>query len=163
VTPPQPQGFRQPGQILSAHFSSPPALRRKRYTGRRAEGIRYERKGQEYLQDIYGWSYLSSPWLRFFADGEWRWCQPDGILFDFRAGLIHIVEFKYQHTTDAWWQTRHLYLPVLRAIFPEKLWRFQVCEVVKWYDPAVKLPEKMILANEVHIDSNFFKVHIWKP
>lgn len=163
MTPPQPAGFRQPGPVYGAHFSAPPSLRQRRYTGRRAEGVRYERAGQAFLQDLYGDFYLASPWLKFFTNGQWRWCQPDGLLFEPQLGRIHIVEFKYQHTTDAWWQTRHLYAPVLRELFPPAAWDLQVCEVVKWFDPAVVYPEKVVLANEVHLNSPAFKVHIWKP
>lgn len=107
--------------------------------------------------------YLPSPWLRFFADGKWRWCQPDGVLFVPGAGRIVIVEIKYQHTPDAWWQVRHLYQPVLEHIFPPSLWEYEVCEVVKWFDPHVAFPERVVLANEVDMLHKDFKVHIWKP
>lgn len=163
MTPAIPQGFRPIGPVYAPQFTTPVHTRQRRYTGRRAEGIRYERAGQEYLSQVYGDSYVPGPWIKFFTNGQWRWCQPDGLLFDIQRGIIHVVEFKYQHTTDAWWQTRHLYAPVLRAMFPFDLWQIQVCEVVKWFDPAVVFPEKITLANEVHFNSLTFKVHIWKP
>ena len=158
-----PEGFNPAGRVLSANFAKPPALRRKRYTGRRLEGVRYEKKVQEYLEGLYGDRYIPSPWLRFFAGNKWRWCQPDGILLDFLHGVITVVEVKYQHTSDAWWQVRQLYIPVLRELFPEKLWRFEACEVVKWYDPATVFPENTVLALEPSMAHPAFKIHIWRP
>jgi hypothetical protein len=49
------------------------------------------------------------------------------------------------------------------VLFPEKWWTFDFCEVVKWYDPAVLFPEKIVLAQEVSIPHPAFKVHIWRP
>lgn len=166
LPPPPAEGFRPAGRVLSANFSNPPAIRRKRYTGRRLEGIRYERKVQDYLSTFYGENYLASPWLRFFPAGDgarWRWCQPDGILLDPRRGKITIVEVKYQHTSDAWYQVKELYLPVLQVMFPSPLWTFDFCEVVKWYDPDTAFPEKVVLAQEVSMRHPSFKVHIWRP
>lgn len=160
---PPPKHFAPAQHILHAEFTFPPQLRHRRYTGRRLQGIRYERAVQEYLGFRYGDSYVASPWIKFFADGKWRWCQPDGLLVDPLGGRIVIVEVKYQHTADAWWQVRHLYQPVLEFMLPPGLWTYEVCEVVKWYDPAVVFPERVVLANEVDMRHKDFKVHIWKP
>jgi len=162
-SPPPPANFHPAQNILHAEFTTTPVLRRKRYTGRRLQGVKYEAKMHEYLDLLYGEMYLPSPWIKFFGSGKWRWCQPDGLLFIPEAGRIVIVECKYQHTTDAWWQTRHLYGPVLAHMFPANLWKFEVCEVVKWYDPAVQFPERVVLAGEVHMVHENFKVHIFKP
>lgn len=158
-----PTGFRPALAPVAAQFSVPPQLRRRHYTGRRAEGVRYEKKVQDYLQYSYADLYLASPWIKFFEAGSWRWCQPDGLLWDFRRGVITIVEIKYQHVALAWWQTKQLYAPVLRLMFPERLWKIEFCEIVKWYDPAVVFPEKVILACDVDMPHTGFKVHIYKP
>lgn len=160
---PAPAAFRPAGRVLAASLSFPPAIRKKRYTGRRLEGIRYERKVHERLELLYGDRYMASPWLKFFAEGKWRWCQPDGLLFDLKRGRITIVEVKYQHTSDAWWQVRQLYQPVLEQIFPKNLWEYDACEVVKWYDPVTLFPERVVLAQEVCMKHPAFKVHIWRP
>lgn len=157
------EGFRPAGRVLSAGLCLEPALRKKRYSGRRLAGIQYERKVHTYLDSLYGERYIPSPWLRFFSDGKWRWCQPDGLLLDFSRGILTVVEVKYQHTSDAWWQVRHLYMPVLKEIFPETLWSFEACEVVKWYDPATSFPEKVVLAQEPGLHHPAFKIHIWRP
>ena len=160
---PAPQGFRPAGRVLSANFSQPPTLRKRRYTGRRLEGVRYEKKVHAYLEEFYGERYVASPWLRFFTEGVWRWCQPDAILIDLEHGRITIVEIKYQFTSDAWWQVKHLYEPVLRVMFPAALWCFDHCQVVKWYDPATPFPEPVVLAHEVSMVHPKFKVHIYRP
>lgn len=160
---PAPASFRPAGRVLSAQFCAAPALRRKRYTGRRLAGVQYEKKVHAYLDSLYGFRYIPNPWLKFFADGKWRWCQPDGLLFDLARGRITVVEVKYQHTSDAWWQLRHLYEPVLSAIFPARLWAFDLCEVVKWYDPETAFPEKTVLAAEPAMLHPAFKIHIWRP
>lgn len=160
---PAPAAFRPAGLVLAADFSDSPMLRKRRYTGRRLEGVRYEKKVQAYLQEFHGNHYIPSPWLRFFTGGAWRWCQPDGILLDPARGRLTIVEVKYQHTSDAWWQVRQLYEPVLRVMFPESLWAYSACEVVKWYDPAVLFPEKTVLAQDVGMTHPAFKIHIWRP
>lgn len=160
---PIPAGFRPAKSPMAVQFSPPPNLKKRKYSGRRAEGIRYEKKVHAYLESFHGENYLASPWIKFFDDGQWRWCQPDGLIFDLARGVITIVEVKYQHVELAWWQTRRLYSPVLQVMFPGHLWKIEVCEVVKWYDPAVLFPEKVVLACEVDIPHPGFKVHIWKP
>jgi hypothetical protein len=163
MLPPRPERFLPARGIQAAAFSEPPELKQRRYTGRRLQGIRYERSVHEHLAWRYGRAYCPSPWIKFFAEGKWRWCQPDGLLFVPALGKIIIVEIKYQHTTDAWWQVRHLYQPVLEFLMPPRLWKYEVCEVVKWYDPAVVFPESLVLANEVDMPHAHFKVHICKP
>lgn len=160
-----PASFRgvQPGEVHAARFSPPPNLRKRQYTGRRLAGIKYERKVHLHLSALYGDLYLASPWLSFRVDNRLRFCQPDGLLFLPPEGRLILVEVKYQHTADAWWQTRHLYGPVLQSIFPAALWALEACEVVKWYDPAVRFPEQLVLANEINMKTPAFKVHIWKP
>lgn len=162
---PPPPNFNPAQYIVHAEFTYPPAFKRRRYTGRRLQGIRYEKAVHEYLALRYGDLYVASPWIKFFADGKWRWCQPDGLLFRPHDGRLIIIEVKYQHTPDAWWQVRHLYQPVLEFMLPRKLWTYEVCEVVKWYDPAIDFhfPERIVLANEVDMRHKDFKVHIWKP
>ena len=158
-----PAGFRPAQAPRATHFCVPPNLKKRQYKGRRAAGIRYEKRVHEYLESFYGEHYLASPWLKFFDEGKWRWCQPDGLIWDLARGVITIVEVKYQHVELAWWQTRRLYAPVLRSMFPPHLWKIEVCEVVKWYDPSVVFPERVVLASDVDNPHSGFKVHIWRP
>jgi hypothetical protein len=111
--------------------------------------------------------YVPSPWLQFLNESGMHYCQPDGLLIDVAAGIILIIEVKYQHTTDAWWQMRRLYEPVLSRIFPESLWTFKTLEIVKWYDPLVNWPEDIRMIADVHdalgISPSQTGIHIWKP
>ena len=162
-----PERFRAAGIVTYAELSRepPPFIRKRRYTGRRAEGIRYENKVQTHLLYEFPDMYVPSPWLHFRNEDNRRlhWCQPDGIIIDLLRGIVTCIEIKYSHTSDAWWQTRKLYVPVLQRIFPANLWSVQICEIVKWYDAAVHFPEPIELASEPHRPSRKFKVHICRP
>ena len=128
--------------------------------------MRYERKVHEHYEGLFGAAYAASPWFIFKELGvdRPRWCQPDGLFFDPWRGTLTVVECKLQHTADAWWQLRWLYLPVLSAAFPPNLWSFRLLEVVKWYDPAVKFPERVKLRADIRdAREGEFGVHIWKP
>lgn len=165
---PPPKKFKPCGTVLWARECGPPpfAAGKRKRKGRRAQGIRYERRGHECFQERYGDCYVPSPWFQFSEEesDSPRWCQPDALLFDPTAGRIHILEFKYQHTSDAWWQLRQLYFPVIRALFPRHLWEIGLCEVVKWYDPVTAFPEKVVMAREPQIVlPGELGVHIWKP
>ena len=97
----------QPVSSVSiAHISEtpPPFLRKRRYKGKRAEGIRYERKIQAHLMYEFPDSYVPSPWLRFKEEGaeKFRWCQPDCLIVDMPRGIVTCCEIKYSHTSDAW-------------------------------------------------------------
>lgn len=164
VFPPQPpQGFRPAGLVERATFCLPPPIHKMRYTGSRLLGVKYEAKVQEYLQGRYGERYVPNPWMVYYVGGQRRWCQPDGLLFNWKRRAITIVEVKYQHTSQAWWQVMKLYLPVLQAAFPPALWEYYACEVVKWYDAATGFPVLPVLAPEVEmLRPNTFTVHIWK-
>lgn len=107
--------------------------------GARAAGLRYERRAQLYLAAMAGSrEYLRGPWVAFkcHGDAQWRYCQPDGVLVEEKR--IVIVEIKYHHTTDAWWQLWRLYRPVVQFLFKG---REVLCvEVVKWADMVLPFP-----------------------
>lgn len=164
-----PADFAPAGTITFAEFAKgpPPFImqRKLRLRGNKAEGLRYEARGHEYLGRLYPDWYIPAPWLRFSAthNQDPRWCQPDGIIMDLRAGRITIIEFKLRHTSRAWWQLRRLYEPVLTFMFPKTLWRFSVCEVVRWFDPQLAFPETFRYAETPNaVMSGSFGVHIWQ-
>jgi hypothetical protein len=140
-------------------------VRNVRRTGRRAAGIRYEQRVQDHFTELFDGFYVPGPWFCFGEAGRAnpRWCQPDGLLFQPRHQLITILEIKYQHTPDAWWQLKTLYYPILAVAFPPNLWRFAFCEVVKWHDPAVAFPEPYRLTpSPAALSPGAFGVHIIK-
>lgn len=163
--PLRPAGFKPVvGELDYAFLSdTPPSfIKRSRYTGRRAEGVRYERKAQVMLKERYGQPYIPSPWLCFSEDGRVRWCQPDGLLLYPRLNRGIILEIKYSHTPRAWWQVRKLYTPVLQKLMPGI--EFRACEIVKWFDPAVVFPEPTAFTDDPALmGADAFGIHIWTP
>lgn len=92
-----------------------------------------------------------------------RWCQPDGLLIDVLAGVITILEMKYQHTAQAYWQLHGLYLPVVKRVFGPS-WTYKLCEVTKWYDPAIPFPTPISMQPDVKkCKAGIVNVHIWRP
>lgn len=132
-------------------------------SARRLAGIRYERRVQRNLFERYD-NYIPSPWIMYKErhSPHVRWAQLDGFLFLPSDGTIVLVEIKHQHCNDAWWQLRRKYLPLMQALFPE--WKFGLCEVVRWFDPHVQMPETFRLVSDVHNTRHGeFSVHILTP
>ena len=127
--------------------------------------MRYEAKAQEYFSDLYEEYYLPSPWIRFKEAGndKIRWCQPDGLLFSPFTGKVTLIEFKLQHTAEAYWQTKYLYLPVISYLWPPAIWRYSIVEVVRWFDADTAFPERVqMLPDVLAADTKGIGVHIWK-
>lgn len=165
LSPISSSAIREAGQVSYARFSGePPSTVRRKYTGARADGIRYEKKAQKYLSELYADQYVQSPWIRFVSlgSGQIRWCQPDGILLDIVRGTVTIIEIKSSHTSKAWYQIDRLYLPVLQCIFPQDLWLYRRCEVVRYYDPLVAFPEPIKLVPDLSQLDHRFGVHIFR-
>jgi hypothetical protein len=132
----------------------------KRVRGRRAEGLRYERKAKSALLDRFPAHFIPGPWLCFRCDsGQLRWCQPDGILLDIANGRCIVIEIKYHHTGDAWWQLWRLYIPVLQVLLPG--FTFSAVEIVKWFDPSVYFPATIMAADPSReIPAPYTGIHI---
>jgi hypothetical protein len=164
--PTPPLDFNPVTKCTWAEYSDTPPefIRSVRRRGRRYLGIKYERKAQAHLRDVYGDCYLPSQWVRYrgAADDRVRWCQPDGVLVDRSAMALTIVEIKYNHTEVAWWQMFKLYLPVLEKLFEGYGYEFRCVEVCKWFDPAVRCPQKPKLRDRLeNVQKDEFAVHIW--
>lgn len=165
---PPPRNFTPAGGASNVRLElvAPGFIRYKKPTGVRAAGIRYEGKVQKHLMHVFPHKYVPGPWFTFKSDQveKRKWCQPDGLIIDIRLGLITIVEIKLRHTCDAWWQTRRLYEPVVQAFFGTTNWLYNVLEVVRWYDPDTRFPERYRLVPEPDgLQADKFGIHIWKP
>lgn len=145
----------------------PPFIRRGRATGRFAVGVRYEREVQDYLSllalgrpELQLWH---GPWIEFWDRSGRRWCQPDAVLIHSGTRTGVIVEAKYQHCSEAWFQLKELYHPVLRVLFPKIT--FGLLEIVHWHDPSTVFPERYDLtADPFSIGhANLISVHIYNP
>lgn len=146
--------------------SAPAFAAPRRCRGRRAQGVRYERKAHAYFLDEFGDRYIPSPWFEFQLAGDTKkqWAQADGLLIDLDKGLITVCEMKYQHCLEAYWQLIFKYIPLVERIFPPQLWRVACVEVVKWYDCATKFPVDVKLRDRIDaVKPGEFAVHIWKP
>jgi hypothetical protein len=157
------------GDIKWAHFAKEIpgfAKKKRRPRGRRAEGIRYEKRVHTHFLSLYGERYVPNPWLIFCLKGsdKLQWAQPDGLLIDLDEGKIVICEMKYQHCREAYWQLVGKYRPLMEVIFPRALWTLTTIEVVKWYDCSVKFPATVTLRKSLEaVKVGEFGVHIWKP
>lgn len=163
---PPPRGFKPAQNILwtKLHASPPPWIKRKKPRGRKAQGIRYERKVLDHLEETNPLPLLRSPWVEFGEEGSNRprWCQPDGILLDPWEGKATLLEVKYQHTAAAWWQLHELYLPVVSHFLPG--WSLSLVEVCKWFDPAISFPTRPAMLPTLEAArQEILGVHILKP
>ena len=104
--------------------------------------------------------YIPSQWFQYQAHGHApAFCQTDGLLFTPRQQKVLIVEVKYKHTPDAYFQLENKYVPVIQRLFPG--WTISTCEVVKWYDPSTQFPVAVRLAKNIEaIQPAEFGVHI---
>ena len=124
----------------------------------------YEARVHEHVKAAYGGAYVPNPWFQYqdAAESRVRYCQPDGLLFDARLQRLVIVEVKLRHTAKAWWQLRHKYGPILKAVYP---WMdIAYCEVVQWYDIGTDFPESVDLRPRINMArTDEIQVTIWKP
>lgn len=162
-----PNGFYPAGAVQWATLlaETPGFIKRKRTSKAKARGIRYEKRVQEILLNKFGSSYIPSPWVLFSEgfDLRTRYCQPDGLLIDFHRGRITIIEIKYNHCELAWWQLYKLYLPVIKEIFGPN-WTYSCCEVVRWFDPQTRVPEKVQMQKDIlHAHEYAWSVNICNP
>lgn len=145
-------------------METPPFIVKQKVRGKRAEGRRYERKVQEHFLATIP-EYVPSPWIKYQSTNRsrWQWCQPDGLIVDIKRGRIVVVEVKLKHTSDAWWQVRRLYTPVVSHLFGAE-WQVEALEVVRWFDPFTAFPEQIEMCENPRGHWNGrFRVHIWKP
>jgi len=93
----------------------------------------------------YAGAWEPSRWFAYSAGGKRAYCQVDGLLHS--ENRIVLCEVKYQHCADSYFQLHNLYLPVVRAIYPER--EIALCEVVRWYDPACLFPCGITLLDDL--------------
>ena len=165
---PPPHNFHPARDVSWAKFIKTPAFASKspKLRGARAEGIRYEKKVHRYIKETFPDLHINAPWLEFRAKFARRSkiCQPDALIINPRLGTITVIEIKLQHTSNAWWQVRRLYTPVVEKIFGNS-WKYLALEVVHWFDPHTKFPEHCEFINsleELHLLApGKFYIHIY--
>lgn len=143
----------------------PSFLAPRRVRGAKLSGLAYERRAQEYLEERLEGLYVRSPWIAYKlkAEKQVRFCQPDGIYFNFAQLYIGIIELKLKHTAEAYWQIKNLYEPLLKVIFP-KHFTFRAIEMCKWFDGTDYFPCDPVMVNDLELfPARGFGVHIWRP
>ena len=135
--------------------------------GRKAVGLRYESRVLDDYRARFP-HFCASPWFRYtlrHLPNRINYCQPDGIFVDPSSGLVTIVEIKYAHTADAYFQLVDKYIPIVKKFFGGGSdWRYAVCEVVHWFDAAVAFPTAVrLLDDPLAARPGFFGVHIARP
>lgn len=164
------RSFYPAGDILHAEFGQPPEYlsMKKRQTGARAMGLRYEKKVQEILQRTYKDQYSAGRWIKFISQGDKspRWCQPDGFILDIQKLKILLIEIKLKHCNLAWRQLSELYAPVLLKALPfdTSNYSLSTCEITHWYDPSTQTEVPAVLRRSLdQVRSGEFAVHILNP
>src|SRR3990172_1882817 len=159
----------KPGDVSWAAFAArAPAftLRRRKATAAQLAGLRFEKEALAFLSHSFPGTFVPRPWFRYMAAGEneLRWCQPDGLLFQPRTGIITIVEVKIRHTGEAWQKLSGLYASVVGSLFPAHLWQIALCEFTRMFDCAVACSAQPRLYDSVHqVRPGEFGVVTWKP
>jgi len=159
VAVPPPPGFRPAVEVHSPHFEGREAAATG-FSAAQVAGARYERQVLSIFSERYDGQFRRTPVIRFHDGMHHRSIIPDGIIFP-TPNFVVIVEIKYQHMPEAWWQLRRLYQPVLQTMYP----RSSICvlEVCRSFDPHTPFPEPTVLVDE---DSSFlsssFQVLRWK-
>ena len=130
-----------------------------------------QKAGKKYEEDALSFlgalceNFVPSPWLRYKLkkDTYWKWCQPDGLLLNFEARQIIVVEVKLNHTADAFVKLENLYLPLIRSLFPFPDWTISGVEFTKVYDSAVRLPMRNVklYASILDIPEEVYGVVVW--
>jgi hypothetical protein len=160
--PPPPHFKAVVGKPHSVNFKPNPFKNQRGDTPAKQAGIRYEELAHGYLANL-PLNYVERPFFHFHDNTGWRTCAPDGMFL--HSEWIAIVEIKYQHVPEAWWQLRRLYEPVLRAFCKQRALR--LVEVVRSYDAATPFPETPALAYDLPLwltsvaRDGEFAVHRW--
>ncbi len=110
-------------------------------------GLAYEKKVLAHLLlDLDDCQF--HPALKFSSrQGFYEYCIPDAIAWNDRRDILTVIEIKSRHTRDAWMQLNNLYLPVVRAIWPQK--HINLLEICRDYEPGNVLPGASVLVEDV--------------
>lgn len=102
--------------------------------GRKAEGIRYERKVLTYLTSAFPQFLGSLPFTYWDKSGK-HICIPDGVLLG--ENLPVVFEVKLSHTLRAYWELCLLYRPVVSMALGRPV---RIAEITQSYDPSSPIP-----------------------
>jgi hypothetical protein len=140
------EGVRSAWPTSGGPFGRTPT--RLKGTSAQRAGIRYERNVIKFLTSEFAKDFTASQWFAWHDDHErLRYCQVDGLLR--LNNLLVIVEIKVNFSSDAWWQLRKLYEPIIKKVYsPSRLASLVVC---KSFDPAVPFPEEPSILPQIRV------------
>lgn len=146
-------------------MAEPPFRPKPPRRGLKKKGYDYEQRCHEELLDRYGMEhYFPSQWFQFQTRGRSRtqYCQTDGIVFQPESRSVLLLEMKWRHCAEAYFQCEYKYGPILQMLFPD--WTLTMCEVVHWFDTTIPFPTEVTLTPEpLNLRPNQFGVHILNP
>lgn len=102
--------------------------------GRKAQGVRYERKVNQYLTERFEAFVSNLPFEYVDRTGR-HFCIPDGILLQGNSAVV--FEVKLSHTLRAYWELVNLYRPVVELALGCKV---RIAEITQSYDPSAPIP-----------------------
>lgn len=139
---------RRVDAVLNAKvvFTSTPHFPRPLAAAAKA-GVRFEARVVSTLSEQYRQRFISNLPFTFKTCSAQGKAIPDGLLFSSNGSEASIVEIKLRHSGDAWWQLERFYLPIVREAL--RVFRITAVEVVKHFDPWVKLPKQVALLGDI--------------
>lgn len=142
LPPPSYVTYIPQGEIrYAARLNEPPAFKKGSSASEAQKaGIRFQAKVRDWaFGGVFIGRIEEGPWFAYEDESRrFHFCQPD-FIFDDTLGVMTVVEAKRIFSSDAWWQLRKLYLPVLQKLFPNTT-LIPLC-VCKSFDPATACPE----------------------
>lgn len=134
AVPPPPKFRAVLGKVESAWWG-PQSPMVNGLTSAQKAGLRYEHKVLSLLVARYPEMFQRSREIFFVDDRGQNLCVPDGV---FLGSTNIIVEVKYQHMPEAWWQLRRKYEPVMRCLDSRPVALLEICRT---YDAHMPFPE----------------------
>lgn len=154
-----PRGFKLlRGAVTDVQFAGVTPVNRG-HTAAQRMGLAYEQKVHDVLRSIYSIDYRANPSILFRDSTGARRAIPDGLL-KVGSNLV-LIEIKLSHTEKAWWQLRHLYLPLLQKLVVPGT-RIYCVELCRTYDPSVEFPEPHRVIKSLHDVSDTVGVLQWR-
>jgi hypothetical protein len=163
------EGVRSAWPDCGGPFGRPPRISG---TAAQRAGQRYEKKALAFLErecaalPEHAGRLHAKQWFRFQSDrGPVRWCQPDAFWQSSDGLELIIVEIKTTFSSDAWWQIKRLYEPVLRlALKPRAIGTIVIC---KSFDPHAPFPAPITMMTGPIVESLVFPGRVgvlpWAP
>jgi hypothetical protein len=137
-------------KVQHAWFDVPPPYSGTAHLrGDKRAGITFETTVGKELLDR-GFPIVSDTWIKYKIYSGVKLCSPDHILIDVRKGIVTVIECKLSHTATAWFQLNHVYMPVLKKLFPG--FTVRGVEICKNFSNTTRYPKEVKLVHDLNGD-----------